>query len=425
MFDEDPWAAATNWKAARGYQEFVKVLVGVTFSARVSEKTVNRLTIFGKWNDDYERRPFNNLDDRAVSGGFINRISVHTATTDWVTGVEWMTDRYAWKLDKEGLFLNENRENRSHFQLFAVGYFRPVPRLNLSLAGAVSHTRYTLTDLFPANGDQSGKRAFPLIFSPRAGVSYAPTDNVVIYASLGHGYSLPSPEETLLPEGDVNPGIRPEQGFQAETGVRLDLFSGRLTLDGSFYWIALKDLLVTKRVTEDIFTGMNAGKTRHRGVELLVKNLLIDKRRFPGSLSGQVTYTLSLNNFVDFTDDGNTYDGNSLPGIPAQTLHYLLSWNPWPVTSITIHIGYTGSQYLTDANELRQPGYFLGDLKMTRRLKVFKNVGVNIFAGVNNVTDTRYASMVVVNAISPGGAEPRYYYPGLPRNGYAGMELLF
>jgi iron complex outermembrane receptor protein len=36
-------------------------------------------------------------------------------------------------------------------------------------------------------------------------------------------------------------------------------------------------------------------------------------------------------------------------------------------------------------------------------------------AGLNNVTDTRYASMVVVNAPGTPARPPRYYYPGMPR----------
>lgn len=48
-----------------------------------------------------------------------------------------------------------------------------------------------------------------------------------------------------------------------------------------------------------------------------------------------------------------------------------------------------------------------------------------LFAGVGNLTNERYASMIVVNALAPANGEPRYFYPGMPRNLYGGLTLSF
>ena len=85
---------------------------------------------------------------------------------------------------------------------------------------------------------------------------------------------MPSPEETLLPEGEINRDLQPEQGMQYETGVRLNLFEGITRLEATRYRIDLRNLLVTKRITEDIFTGINAGRTRHSGLELMLQQQL-------------------------------------------------------------------------------------------------------------------------------------------------------
>ena len=95
---------------------------------------------------------------------------------------------------------------------------------------------------------------------------------------------LPSPEEALLPEGDINPHIKPEEGIQYELGTRLFLFDGKMEVDASLYWIELNNLLVTKRVSEDIFTGINAGKTRHKGAEVTILNRIFSYNQFPGQL---------------------------------------------------------------------------------------------------------------------------------------------
>ena len=42
---------------------------------------------------------------------------------------------------------------------------------------------------------------------------------------------------------------------------------------------------------------------------------------------------------------------------------------------------------------------------------------------VNNVTNEKYASMILTNASGVGNAQPRFYYPGLPINFYGIISL--
>lgn len=425
QFENNPQAAAANWSAIEGYKKYRKAMAGITFSKIISSKLTNQFTFHGKWSESYEKRPFNNLSEHTLSAGIRNKLSYYRSKTDWILGIDWIAEQYKWKLDKNEILLNENRENRNHFSIFGITNYRPHTRFNISMAATLNHINYQLTDLFSVNGDQSGKRDFPLIFSPRIGFNYAATDKSAVYVSAGHGFSLPSPEETLLPAGEVNPDIKPEQGMQYETGIRVNFFNKAFELDASLYWIELNDLLVTKRVTEDIFTGMNAGKTRHQGFELLLRNRLFNDENFPGKLNSTFSYTLSRNRFIDFTDNSNTYDGKHLPGIPDQIMQLQISWSPLNRLEVFTHLQYTGNQYLNDANSLSYEGFFLIDMKATIQFEIKKAGTFAMYAGVNNLTDTRYASMLVVNAIGFGNNEPRYYYPGLPRNMYAGIQFLF
>lgn len=425
LFEENPLAAAPNWKAINGYKKYIKGLGAVTLTNSLTGNLSNQFTIFGKINDNYEKRPFNNLDDQSLSGGFRNKLNYHTEKTDLIIGMEWLSELYEWKLDLNQNLLNKNRENRIHLNLFTMLYYRPVPKLNISIAGSLNNISYRLKDLYSLNGDQSGTRKFPTIISPRFGVNYAPGDNFALYASAGHGFSLPSPEETLLPAGDINPDIKPEQGFQYEIGSRLILFNKRLEIDGTLYWIELNNLLLTKRVTEDIFTGINAGKTRHQGFELLLRSIVLDYTGFPGKLTSIFSYTASLNRFIDFTDDDNIYDGNDLPGIPGQTLQSILKWYPIKILELITHFQYSGDQYLNDSNSLKYPGYFLENIKLTAQFRQKEKTRINVYAGINNLTDKKYASMLIVNALGFGNSEPRYYYPGLPRHFYGGLQFHF
>lgn len=423
LFENNPQAAAANWKAVNGYKKYSRGLAGITITRRLSDRTVNKTSVFARGIDSYERRPFNNLDDNSVSAGIRNKVTFHSEKTDLVTGFEWISEQYTWKLDTNSFEINHNRENRSHLNVFGMLYYQPLPSLTVSVAAAANYVRYRLNDRFSQNGDQSGTRSFPLIFSPRLGINYSPVANWSVYASAGHGFSMPSPEETLLPAGDVNPDIRHEEGWQAEIGSRFST-GNRFAMDATLYWIDLNNLLVTKRLTEDIFTGINAGKTRHYGFELMIHGKLLNRQHFPGKVYADLSYTNTLSKFISFTDDEISYDGNALPGIPDQVMFLKMLWNPVGELEIIPDIRYVGRQFLNDANTLKADGYLIANVKIQAGISL-KNGRLNLYAGINNLTDKLYPSMVLVNAQAFGTAEPRYYYPGLPRNYYMGVSYRY
>jgi iron complex outermembrane receptor protein len=84
-----------------------------------------------------------------------------------------------------------------------------------------------------------------------------------------------------------------------------------------------------------------------------------------------------------------------------------------------------GDQYLNDSNSLEYPGYSLINLKLTSRIRLKRIGPVSLYAGINNLSDTRYASMLVVNATGFAGSESRYYYPGHPRHVFIGARYVF
>jgi iron complex outermembrane receptor protein len=422
LFETNPKAAAPNWKAVGGYQKYFKGLGAVSVTNRLSERVSNQLTVFWKFSDNFERRPFNDLDDGTSGGGLRERINYLTSKIDVIAGAEWIGEGYRWLLRDDGVLINRNLENRFQLNVFSLAYYKPVPKVNISAGAALNSIRYSLTDRFEADGDQSGNRSFPLIFSPRIGLNYAPGDRLAFYASAGHGFSLPSPEETLLPQGNVNPGIKPEKGMQYETGIRLHLPFHDISAELSLYDIELSNLLLTKRLSEDIFTGINAGRTRHQGIELSLQNTWFESSEFPGRLLSIIGYTRSLNRFIRFTDNDVTFDGNHLPGIPDQVFNLQLLWDMLKKLRFSGNFHYTGEQYLNDANNLKYGDYFICDLKATLTLgKAQKSL--SIYSGVNNVSNVHYASMLIVNALGVNNAEPRYYYPGLPRHYYVGVII--
>ncbi|HLO60013.1 MAG TPA: TonB-dependent receptor [Bacteroidales bacterium] len=425
LFKTKPGSAAENWKKSGGFKKYVRAVAGIAINSRISDKTTNKFILFAKGIDSYEKRPFNNLDDESTGAGIREKFTVHRAKSDWLVGFEWITEQYRWNLDTNDFRINRNRENRNHANLYFISYQKPLPGLTVSVAGAMNYIRYRLNDLYPENGDQSGKRNFPLIVSPRFGVNYNPIPEIAFYASAGHGFSLPSPDETLLPQGDVNRNIKHEKGWQIEAGTRLNLVHNRISADIAVYRIDLSDLLVTKRLSEDVFTGINAGKTRHYGIELSSRILVLQHNSFPGNLSLSGSFTRSMNHFLEFSDNGIDFKGNILPGIPACATSIQLEWLPVEKVQIAAEMKSSGKQYLNDANTLVYGSYSVLNARVNVQFTQGGKLKSMLYAGLNNITDSAYASMLVVNALSVNGSEPRYFYPGMPRNLYAGLSVTF
>lgn len=425
LYETSPSSAASNWNQIGGFKDYQRGLAGLTLDNKLTPQWNNRLTVFGRWVDSYEKRPFNNLDDSSVGGGVRNKLTYHASKVDLLMGLEWITDKYSWLIDLDDDLINKNVENRNHLNIFGMVYYKPAPKWNISIGGAVNSIHYRLTDEFQENGDNSGKRNFPYIFSPRLGANYMLNNNVSFYASVGNGFSMPSPEETLLPEGEINEKIKPEQGVQYEAGVRMNLFQNATQIELTIYQIKLNNLLVTKRLTEDIFTGINAGRTLHSGIELMLIQQIYQSTSFPGNLQLNTNYTYSHNKFIDFIDDGNSYNGHELPGIPKHIAHANLRWNPIDPMELYFQTINVSSQFMNDANTLKNDGYFLGNLKLTYILNINSLDNISLFSGINNVFNEHYSPMITVNAVAFGNAEPRYYYPGMPRHWYAGVLWRF
>jgi iron complex outermembrane recepter protein len=420
-FQNTPQKAAANWLAIAGYEENTRAIGGITVQRRINERWSNKTTIFAGYSDAFEKRPFGDLDEQTGNYGARSQFRFQLGKIGALGGIELYNESYHWRT----YALNNNTQptadidkNRSFSNLFALFNYEQSQQLQFTAGLNLNRLTYRYRGSF----NETGRYSYPFIFSPRLGANFELNRFTNLFASVGHGFSHPSLEETLLPEGEKNPDLKPEQGYMYETGFRLTGLQKRLFFDATVYHIALNNMLVTKRITEEIFTGVNAGKTTHSGIELQLSYDIFRLKSFPGVLGFNSSLTLSQNRFAEFNDDDNDYSGKNLPGIPSQTAYAGLNWQPIEKLTANLNYRYTGSQYLNDANSGAIGGYHLTDLKLSCNFAFGKNK-IEITGGINNLFNAHYASMLLVNAPSFFNAAPRYYYPGLPRNVFGAIKI--
>ncbi|MFC4720975.1 TonB-dependent receptor domain-containing protein [Geojedonia litorea] len=440
-YKTNPESAASNWQQAKGFEDSKRGIFGVSWNHNYSADFEQKTSVFGSFRDAYEPRPFNILKEHAFSLGMRSSVlgtsHVFKKTLNWTVGFELFNDYYKYQTFEnhyanfpegtgsvQGDMLSDFKEHRNYYNLFLETQLEASKSILFSFGLNFNKTAYALDDRFPStseNPDQSGDYKFKNILSPKIGMSYAISTTKRIYSNISHGFSPITLSETLLPDGNINPNLKPETGWNLEIGTRGSSENKRLWYDLSIYRMAIKNLLVSRRSAEDEFIGINAGKTRHDGLEFALNYALVKKT----SMNATVFVNGSFTNFKfkTFMDDTNDYSGNELTGVPSELINVGIDLDFSSGFYGTINFQHVGKMPITDSNALYTSPYSLTNLKSGFQHQIFKNLNLNIFIGLNNSFNETYASQVLINATGFGNSAPRYYYPGNPINFYSGIYL--
>ena len=424
-FRENPSSAAVNWAGIRGFEDYTKGLIGSTLTLAVNAQQTLSGTVFTTFRENYELRPFGILTEQSQLYGFrwkyTNELSNRIALV--AGGEQSIEDYQTITLQQENRLpvavTSYNDQKRRNFNVFTEATWLPASRWTVTGGINLSRLSYDLRDLFLSNGDQSGNYAFDPVVSPRFMVGYRPAPTQFIYSQISHGFSAPSVEETLTPDGQINTDIQPEKGISIEMGTRGSILTEQLTYAVNVYSMSVRDLLVARRTTEDQFVGVNAGKTSHRGLEASINyTILREKIRWSPFLN----FTINAIRFEDFIDGESDYSGNKIPGVPTHQLQAGISLTLENGFTLVANLRSVGEMYLRDDNILSSEAYTLINWQLAYGKSISKfHFTANI--GINNVLEEQYAAQLLINAGSFGGIAPRYFYPGNPRNFYGNLGI--
>ncbi|MFD2516615.1 TonB-dependent receptor domain-containing protein [Salinimicrobium flavum] len=438
--ENDPASAAFTWAASRGYESYDRGLLGLSFKHRFSKHLSNTTSTYLNFRDGYEPRPFDILNENRLAAGARTQFNWNTEIINLPSeislGAEYNREWYAAStfdnlyenFSEEGSIpgdlLSNNTQDRYYTNLFAQWNLSLTKKLLMEAGLNLNSTRYELTDQFYEDEtDQSGKYRFESVLSPRAGVIYSPLTSLNLYATVSHGFSTPSVAETLTPEGLINTELKPETGINYEVGFKGNFFRNKLYAEIAAFSIQVNDLLVAKRVAEDRYIGRNIGKTDHNGIEFLLQYnfSLIDGVQ----INTHANASFNDFSFDEFVEDEKDLSGNALPAVPDKSINAGLDISFDFGFDLYASFQHEGEMPLNDENSGFTEDYNLFHLKAVYTLNFFKNWDLSVFGGVNNVFDENYAASIVPNAIGFGGASPRYFYPGNPRNYFGGFSVSY
>ncbi len=432
-FAENPRQAAFTWGQTMGFEDYDKGLLGANLLHEFSDIWELSASVFASVRDSYELRPFNILQEETASLGSRFKLTMKPKITKgsllWTVGGEYFDEDYQWQTfendDRQpGAVLSDNDERRWYYNAFTEINWSLPAGTTFTAGLNLNHTSYDYSDLFPDNGDQSGDYSFDTQWSPRVAVLHNFSQKLSVYGQVSHGFSPPTLAETLTPDGVINPDIQPETGYNVELGSRGQLFNSKLDFDLSLYSMFIENLLVARRIGDDQFVGVNAGKTTHRGIDLTLGYDLMN-RTSASDMYLWMTYGFADYFFKEFTDEDQDYSGNELTGTPRHKVNWGVDYNHPSGLYGNLTYLYVSSMPMRDDNSIYSDAYSLLNLKLGYQRTLSKLFSFRIYGAINNIWDEHYASMILVNAASFGGNQPRYFYPGLPRNYFGGVSLNF
>ncbi|MFQ6045966.1 MAG: TonB-dependent receptor family protein [Gemmatimonadales bacterium] len=264
--------------------------------------------------------------------------------------------------------------------------------------------------------DRSGTRTLSAV-SSSGGLTVSLAPSFVPYVSVATSFETPTTTELInRPDGagGLNTDLEPQHATNFELGVR-----GRVGTVME-YSLALFDAQVTDELipfespTEPGRTVYrNAGSSTHRGLESRVA------LRSTLGVRLSAAHTYADYRFEKFEVEGDTLDGNRIPGVPRHYLHVSAEYGRAAGFWIAVDNTLSSSMYVDDRNteEAMAEGWWT----VTARAGWNGSIGrwrLAPFVSLLNLFDRRHAGSVVVNA-----RFGRYYEPAPGRNVLVGAEI--
>lgn len=248
-------------------------------------------------------------------------------------------------------------------------------------------------------------------FSPKVGATYAFGTGATAFAAFRAGFRAPSEGQIFRQGSAINTiGLRPVKAESYEVGLRGRL-ARRLTYDVAVYTMTKFDDILSHTLPSGATETVNAGETRHRGVEVTLGLELTSE------LVATAGYTYGRHTYERWEPSAtSSFSGNEMDIAPRHFGSARVRYTPAFLRGgdLTAEVSRMGSYYTDPANTHYYAGHTLLNLRGSWSLSGHTSV----FARLMNATNARYAERATFTT-----ARGEEFAPGLPRTFYLGVQV--
>ena len=275
-----------------------------------------------------------------------------------------------------------------------------------------------LTDGVNGSGSVSYEAANPVM-----GATWHVNDHLNIYLNQGRGFETPTLSESVYTKsgnaviGLFNANLIPSRSQHLELGSKWTP-SANTRVDAAWFRIKTDNEIVTSLSVGGRTAYTNASETLREGLEVSARHSISPNWR------AQVTATVMSAEYAS----GTALSGKSLPGIPQKQLFTSLSWaengfipnskKPLQGTLASLDWVARSSLWANDVNDASgaAAGYGLLNARVKQGFE-WRQAHFEAYLGVDNLTDKKAVSSVIINQSSR-----QYFEPLLPRNWVIGIS---
>jgi len=259
-------------------------------------------------------------------------------------------------------------------------------------------------------------------WSANTGLLFKANGNTDLSVNLARSFRAPSLEERFkyIDLGNYvrlgDPSLKPESGFSADIGIRK--WGRAATFRTDFFINRLSDMIV-EAPGEFIYTSISGTGFSTDTLPAFVNSNVSKALLFGFDMQFEYNFAGSfvLNGAASYTRGKDTEADEDLPLIPPFKGRMGLRYSHKKAGSVELSILGAAKQDRIADGEQETDGYLRLDLTMNSNRIALGKAGMQIFAGIDNITNTRYTNHLATNrgsiSIEPG------------RNAYVRLILSF
>jgi iron complex outermembrane recepter protein len=358
-----------------------------------------------------------NIETYGLTPRYVHKSDLMGHKNSLITGVDfyWIDQdlkTYSGFLSASTLLTGVADISRDSYGLYVNDDFSVLENLILSLGARYEKAEYDL--------HQRDLSAFPLApldatvkeseNAYTAGLTWLYSGKSALFGRYNRSFRFPLTDELVLFDSlagriRVNADLKPQTGDHYEVGAK-HFFAPNLQTNITFYRAEIKDEIFFNK---DTFTNENYDQTLHQGIEVGARADFFERL----TLYGNYTYEQA-------TFRGGPFDGKDIPAVPTNKFNLgFRVHDVIPSLVFSADYFYVGESVLiSDQANLfeKLESWYTVNLRLSYAWK-----RLNLFAGVNNVTDQKYSEYGVIGGFTP----TPFYYPAPERNWVAGLEIRY
>jgi iron complex outermembrane receptor protein len=397
--------------------------IGTSLEYELTDKLTNVTSVFGSTTELDHPLPFVYITSARQTFGWRSRMVyspvVAGMQTRLIAGVEFQQgygrqNNYGNLGGRPSAFRAADLQNRlSQLIVFSQAEIDLTPKTLLSAGVSMTEAKYRRQSYFVPNATNTTPspepqlREFDPFSAPRIGLNHRLTDKIAAHTSVSRDFTPPSARDLNNVNGSFNAQLMPEAAWNYEVGLRGTALKDRFSFDTSLFYMELNNEILPRFIEQGLTLRDDAGRTDYTGLDLSVGNLLVDN---PTSFFTLIRPYLSATHinarFRDYVFNtrlgGNIQDvdvfGNRLKGIVPNRIFIGIDIE----TKIGLYAFATWEGVdlmpVDDPNDFFNSSYRVANTKLGWRKTLFQRLGLDVYGGIDNIFNERYAANIALNA---------------------------